>query len=91
MRVQGFRRGLYRATCAAAKQFAFHQCIGQRHTVHNFVGIAGPLAEKMQGSRNKLLARAAFSQDQYRGIGGRGAFNEFQDAPDREALPDDLI
>jgi hypothetical protein len=51
-----------------AKQFAFQQLWGERHTIHGHKGVLGARTPLMDGARYDFLTRTAFAQQQDGGV-----------------------
>ncbi len=73
-----------------AEQLALEQRAGDRRAVHRHERPVAPLAQRMQRAREQLLAGAALAGEEHGGVGGGGAAQRGQRAPDRLVLADDL-
>ena len=55
------------------EQLGFEQPLGDGGTVDGDEWTIGARAERVEGARKELLARAAFALEEHGGVGGRGA------------------
>ena len=73
-----------------AEEFALHQCLRQRRTIHSNKGLRTPVAVLVDDSRGDTLSGAALTAEQDGYIGGGDQLDQLIEAPHAFALPDEL-
>src|SRR5919106_6834689 len=74
-----------------SEKFAFHKRRRDRGTVDRNQRLVAPPARPVNRSGDQLLSRAGLSEDQDRRVRDRDLLDVIQDAPQRFALPENLI
>src|SRR5262249_32969525 len=82
------RDGTGKCALLVAKQFAFKQPSRYRGAVHFDEWLVFPRTKLVNGSRNKLLSRTGFAENNYAGIHWGHYCHLSQDLPQRSALAD---
>lgn len=74
-----------------AEKLALHEISRQRAAVHRHKRARCPRARVVDGLREEFLARAAFAEDEHRGVAPRDGFRLIDDLHERGRIPKDAI
>ena len=74
-----------------AEKLALHEIPRQRSTVHRHKRARCPRARVMDRLREEFLARAAFAEDEHRGVAPRDGFGLLDDLHERGRIPKDAV
>ena len=83
------RPGSCEGAALVAEQLVFHQALGDGGAIQRDKGMIAALRQVMNGASEKLLARAAFAEEQNGGIGDGNALNLLAGFTDGGVFPDD--
>ena len=83
--------GAGEGAAAVAEELALEDALGERRTVDRHEEPVAPVARRVDGARDELLAGAGFALDEHRGGRRRHPRDQREDVPNRGAVADDLV